>query len=106
MHPSLGESDSLNWNLIPGRFDIYAWQRALNFALEWDSLKGDLVLRVGDPMYFLRFHGERQEKHDLIEQAMNNQLRERLRPFRGIASVRRGSRSEERRVGKECVSTV
>ena len=91
IHPSLGESDSLNWNLIPGRFDIYAWQRALNFALEWDSPKGDLVLRVGDPMYFLRFHGERPEKHELVEQTMNNQLRERLRLFRGIASVRRGS---------------
>lgn len=91
MHPTLGDSDSLNWNLIPGRFDIFAWQRALNFAAEWDSLRGDFILRTGDPMYFLRFAGDCKKPNELIEFPMSNELRERLRLFRGIAAVRRGT---------------
>ena len=91
MHPTLGDSESLNWNLIPGRFDIFAWQRALNFAAEWDSLRGDFILRTGDPMYFLRFAGDCKKPNELIEFPMSNELRERLRLFRGIAAVRRGT---------------
>ena len=35
---------TLNWRVIPGNFDIYSWQRPLNWAFEWDTRLGDLTI--------------------------------------------------------------
>ena len=44
-----------NWSLIQGRFDIYAWHRPLNWAIEWTNIKDDLIVRRGQPLFQLIF---------------------------------------------------
>lgn len=91
MHPILGDIETLNWNLIPGRFDIYAWQRTLNCSMEWDCTLGDLTIRQGDPLFFVRFRSENGQRFSVSECAFTGDIKERFRLFRGIASVRRGN---------------
>jgi hypothetical protein len=41
--------------LICGRFPIHIWPRHLMWAFEWHDLSRDLILRRGQPWFYLRF---------------------------------------------------
>ncbi|MDP8994396.1 MAG: hypothetical protein M3N07_05335 [Pseudomonadota bacterium] len=40
-----------------GRFPIDVWPRHMMWALEWHDLSRDLVLKRGDPWFYVRFEG-------------------------------------------------
>lgn len=40
---------------IPGAFNIGRWLRPIDFTFEVDPLEGDIELRKGDPLLYLRF---------------------------------------------------
>ena len=42
---------------IGGRFPIDIWPRALMWAFEWHDTKKDLILRRGEPLFYVRFEG-------------------------------------------------
>lgn len=42
---------------ISGRFPIDIWPRALMWAFEWHDTTKDLVLRRGEPLFYVRFEG-------------------------------------------------
>jgi len=92
-HPSLTNVSGMNWRVIPGKFDIYSWQRPLNWAIEWDTGFGDLVIRVGEPLYFLKFTEISSGTHDadLVECEMTPQLIQRLNLSRGITGIRKST---------------
>lgn len=84
---------SLSWRQIPGKFNIYDWQRPLNWACEWFVSAGDLIIKAGEPLYFVSFesvHGESVASVDLVQQSLTPELRERLALSRNIVSMRKG----------------
>jgi hypothetical protein len=91
-HPSLAQTSTMNWRVIPGKFDIYAWQRPLNWAIEWDTNLGDFVIRPGEPLYFIKFFDMQSgyEPVELVECEMTKEIKERLRLSRGITGIRKG----------------
>jgi hypothetical protein len=42
---------------ISGRFPIDVWPRALQWAFEWHDTTKDLILRRGEPLFYVRFEG-------------------------------------------------
>jgi Arc/MetJ-type ribon-helix-helix transcriptional regulator len=81
--------------VIPGRFDIYAWQRPLNWAFEWDISCGDFEVRVGEPLYNVKFISDMvpngSYKIRLIRQGLTDALKKRMDLTRDVASIRRGT---------------
>lgn len=90
--PILTETTRLNWRVIPGKIDIYSWQRPLNWAFEWDVTTGDFVIKAGEPIYTLRFFSntKRPISVKLKEYKMNKKLQDQLELTRGIAQVKTG----------------
>ncbi len=82
----------MNWRVIPGKFDIYAWQRPLNWAVEWDTSLDDLIIKAGEPIYFVKFSSVSRIASivNLVEITMNPEIEERLKMSRGITSIRKG----------------
>ena len=42
---------------IGGRFPIDIWPRALMWAFEWHDFSKDLILKRGEPLFYVRFEG-------------------------------------------------
>lgn len=91
----------MNWRVIPGKFDVYAWQRPLNWAIEWDTSAGDLVIRAGEPQYFVKFADSHSGNcsPELIECKLTPELEERLLLSRGITGIRKGVTPLMKRAG-------
>ena len=92
---SLSPKSSLNWRLIPGKFNIYAWQRPLNWSFEWDMSLGDFEVRTGETQYSVKFHSANNRSASpsikLQEMPVSDVLRERLRHSGGVSKMRRGT---------------
>ena len=43
--------------LVGGRFPIHIWPRKLNWGFEWHDTQRDLILKRGEPWFYLRFEG-------------------------------------------------
>lgn len=93
--PDLSVQSRLNWRVIPGRFDIYSWQRPLNWAFEWDFSAGDFEIRVGEPQYNVRFFSSKESFGSYTCQLQrldfDNQIKKRLELTKDIANIRRGT---------------
>ena len=90
--PILTDTTKLNWRLIPGKIDIYSWQRPLNWAFEWDISGGDFIIKAGEPIYTLRFFSKSKKplSVELKEYKMNKKIEDQLELTRGIAQVKTG----------------
>ena len=44
--------------MITGRFPIHIWPRPFMWAFEWHDTKEDLILRRGEPWFYVRFETE------------------------------------------------
>jgi hypothetical protein len=96
IHPFISDISSLNWRLIPGRFNIYGWQRPLNWAAEWDARCGDLIIKLGDPLYYIRFYDDQKRiiSHpDLVKIKFTDEIKERVQGAAGVTSFRRGTQA-------------
>lgn len=103
-HPMFADSSSLNWRLIPGKFNIHGWQRPLNWAVEWDTRCGDLIIRAGEPMYYIRFYDESGKlivSPDLVKTKLTEDLRERLNNAAGVTAFKRGTAALIRSASKD-----
>ena len=49
--------------LIGGRMPIHIWPRALSWAFEWFDISRNLVLRRGDPWFYVHFETENPDAH-------------------------------------------
>lgn len=71
--------DRLNNNIrvVPGTFDIYNWQRSLDFAFEWIDLSKPVVIKRGQPLIFIRFKTKNiNEKFQIEKIEMDDYLME------------------------------
>jgi hypothetical protein len=109
--PTLANSSSMNWRVIPGKFNIYDWQRPLNWAIEWDTRQGDLIIRTGEPLYFVKFTelSSNSNEVELVNEPLTEIIQERLRLSRGITGIRKSTlplmkKTGETRAGKKLIS--
>jgi hypothetical protein len=54
--------------LMPGRFNIFDWPfRQLNFSFEWHDPSGQLIIKRGDPLYYVQFFAPANTNFALVE---------------------------------------
>ena len=102
--PILVTPSSYSWRLIPGKFNIFDWQRPLNWAFEWNPNAGDFIIRTGECMYFISFeytNGSKVEGIDLLECDLSPELSKAIQMTRGVTSLRRGTTSLMNKTGQK-----
>ena len=52
------DSRPKNWSLIQGRFNIFDWQRPINWSIEWIDTSQDLIIKRGQPLFSLLIETE------------------------------------------------
>ena len=73
--------------MIGGRFPIHNWPRSLMWAFEWWDPARDLIVRRGDPWFYLRFETEDPARPlRLVEAEMTAELRQFCRGLDGITN--------------------
>jgi hypothetical protein len=54
--------DPLPGTIFGGRFPVHVWPRPLMWAFEWHEPARDIVLRRGEPLFYVQFEGEGPER--------------------------------------------
>ena len=73
--------------MVGGRLPIHIWPRGMMWAFEWFDISKDLVLRRGEPWFYVRF-----EAHDptrpvrMVEAEMTPQLKEYMNGIGAVAN--------------------
>ena len=63
--------------IFGGRFNIHSWPRPLMWAFEWHDAKQDLILKRGEPWFYVSFETMPQERPvSLTETKMTQPLKE------------------------------
>ncbi|MGZ5791668.1 MAG: hypothetical protein ACXWI7_05505 [Croceibacterium sp.] len=73
---------------ISGRFPIDIWPRALQWAFEWHDTSKDLILRRGEPLFYVRFEGPDPAAHvRLIEARKTPELESYMASITGVTEI-------------------
>jgi hypothetical protein len=73
---------------ISGRFPIDIWPRALQWAFEWHDTTKDLILRRGEPLFYVRFEGpDPAAPVRLVEAAKTPELQSFMASITGVTEV-------------------
>jgi len=73
--------------MIGGRFPIHNWPRSLMWAFEWRDTARDLIVRRGEPWFYVRFETEDPSRPmRLIEAEMTPELREFCKGLDGVTN--------------------
>jgi hypothetical protein len=71
--------------VVPGRFPVHIWTRALIWAFEWYDTKKPLILRRGEPWFYVRFETfDPSRPVRLVEAEMTPELREYANAINGV----------------------
>lgn len=54
--------------IFGGRFPINAWVRPLMWAFEWHDTKKDLIVKRGDPLFYLQFEADGPDRPISLQQ--------------------------------------
>lgn len=54
--------DPLPGTIFGGRFPLNVWPRPLMWAFEWHEPQKDIVLKRGEPLFYIQFEGEGPER--------------------------------------------
>ena len=72
---------------LGGRFPIHIWPRELVWAFEWHDVGKDLLIKRGDPWFYLSFETEDPSRHvRLVEAELTQPLREYTNAIRGVTN--------------------
>lgn len=73
--------------IFGGRFPIHVWPRPLMWAFEWHEPEKDLVLRRGDPLFYVQFEGEGPDRPiQMVKAEHTPELREYLSAIGGAVN--------------------
>lgn len=73
---------------ISGRFPIDIWPRAVMWAFEWHDTSKDLILKRGEPLFYVRFEGPDPAAHvRLIEASKTPELDSYMSSIMGVSEV-------------------
>ena len=73
--------------MIGGRFPIHLWPRSLMWAFEWHDTSKDLILKRGEPWFYLRFEtSDPARALRLVEAEMTEELKEYCSGLEGVVN--------------------
>jgi hypothetical protein len=73
--------------MIGGRFPTNIWPRQLMWAFEWHDTSRDLIVKRGDPFFYVSFETENPSRPvQMIEADMTPALREYINGLSGVAN--------------------
>jgi hypothetical protein len=73
--------------MVGGRFPVHIWPRELVWAFEWQDVKSDLIIRRGDPWFYVSFETEDPAgRVRLVEGEMTEELRAHTNGMRGVTN--------------------
>ena len=73
--------------LIGGRLPIDVWPRPMMWAFEWFDIEQDLILKRGEPWFYVRFETpDASRKVRLVEAEMTPQLKEYIAGLSGVTN--------------------
>jgi hypothetical protein len=73
--------------MMGGRFPIHVWPRELVWAFEWHDINADLIIKRGDPWFYLNFETKNPARHvRLVEAEMTDDLRAYTIGMRGVTN--------------------
>ena len=73
--------------MIGGRFPIHIWPRELVWAFEWQDINKDLIIRRGDPWFYVSFETEDPAgRIRLAEAEMTSDLQAHTNAMRGVTN--------------------
>lgn len=88
--PAFYSPVSSQWPILlyGGRFPIDVWPRQLNFSFQWVDLNRPLLIRRGDPLFYLRFLPEqRDRKVQLIEAERTREIENFMASVRDVTAM-------------------
>lgn len=73
--------------IFGGRFPIHAWPRTLMWAMEWHDTSKDLILKRGEPLFYLQFEGyDPNRPVALVEAERTPELDAYMREISGVVN--------------------
>lgn len=79
--------DPLPGTIFGGRFPISIWPRPLMWAFEWHEPKKDIVLRRGEPLFYVQFEADRPDRPvQLVEAQRTPELSAYLDHISGVVN--------------------
>lgn len=73
--------------IFGGRFPIHNWPRGLMWAFEWHDIKKPLVLKRGDPLFYLTFEAIRPDRAvQMFEAEQTPELKEYVKAISGAVN--------------------
>ena len=73
--------------LIGGRFPIDVWPRQMMWAFEWYDITKEIVLKRGDPWFYVRFEAEDPTRPiRMVEAEMTPELKGYMNGISGVAN--------------------
>ncbi|MGN0934466.1 hypothetical protein [Falsigemmobacter intermedius] len=73
--------------IFGGRFPIHAWVRPLMWAMEWHDTSKDLVLRRGEPLFYVQFEGDGPDRPvQLVETERSPELLAWMEAMSGVVN--------------------
>ena len=85
-------ASNTNWSLIQGRFNIYDWQRPINWSIEWRDTNSELVIKRGQSLFQVLFETEELDpKIQLKHMEMTPKLKRAIDKSWGVSKVIRGT---------------
>lgn len=80
-------ADPLPGTIFGGRFPVHVWPRPLMWAFEWHDTSRDIVLRRGEPLFYVQFEAEGPERAvQLVEAERTPELAAYLEKLSGVVS--------------------
>lgn len=71
--------------MVAGRYPVRDWPQSLSWALEWDALDGELVIRQGEPLAYAMFEFDAPNKRPrLVEAELTAELAEHRAGMDGV----------------------
>ena len=79
--------DPLPGTIFGGRFPISLWPRPLMWAFEWHEPARDIVLKRGEPLFYVQFEADRADRAvQLVEAEMTPEVRTYLDHISGAVN--------------------
>lgn len=78
--------------VIGGRIPIHIWPRPLSWAFEWHDISQRLIIRRGEPWFYVRFETKDASRHvRLIEAELTPKLKSYFAGINGVVNYMNGT---------------
>ncbi len=79
--------DPLPGTIFGGRFPVHIWPRPLMWAFEWHDIEKDIVLRRGEPLFYVQFEANGPDRPvQLVEAERTPELSAYLEKLSGVVN--------------------